>query len=102
MAEWWTSLVAVAAGSKSVEVSLIWDNADTDVDLHLVSPSGKHYGWYGNVTGYSGQSGQPEKFEIPNPEAGQWRVSVQGMRGNGSAIPFRVESYVTSAWAARR
>ena len=102
VADWWNHFVAVAPGAKSVEVSLVWDNAENDVDLHLVSPSGKHYGWYGNVSGYSGQSGQPEKFQIPNPEPGQWRVSVQGMRSSVGSIAFRVESFVTSAWAAAR
>ncbi len=102
VADWWNHFVAVAPGAKSVEVSLVWDNAENDVDLHLVSPSGKHYGWYGDVNGYSGQSGQPEKFLIPNPEPGQWRVSVQGMRSSVGSISFRVESYVASAWAAVR
>jgi hypothetical protein len=102
VADWWNHFVAVGPGAKSVEVTVAWENPDNDVDLHLVSPSGKHYGWYGNVTGYSGQAGQPERFQIANPEPGQWRVSVQGMRSREGSIPFRVESYVTSAWASTR
>lgn len=102
VADWWSHFVSVTPGSKSVEVTLSWDNPENDLDLHLMSPSGKHYGWYGSVAGYSGQNGQPERFQIANPEPGQWRVSVQGMRSSNGAIPFRVESYVTSAWASRR
>jgi hypothetical protein len=101
VADWWNHFVSVSPGARTLEVSLIWDNSDNDADLHLVSPSGRHYGWYGNVSGYSGQSGQPERFQIPNPEPGQWRVSVQGMRSAAGAIAFRVESLVTSSWARR-
>jgi murein DD-endopeptidase MepM/ murein hydrolase activator NlpD len=102
VADWWSNFLTVSPASKSVEVSLVWDGEQADLDLHLVSPSGRHYGWYGNVSGYSGQDGKPERFEIPNPEPGQWRISVQGMKGSGiSLIPFRVETYVAGVRASR-
>ncbi len=98
---WWNHFVTVSPGAKVVDVNLTWDAADADLDLHLVSPSGKHYGWYGSTEGYSGQDGQPERFEIPNPEPGQWRVSVQGKRSAGGQVPFRVETYTPSVLASR-
>jgi uncharacterized protein YfaP (DUF2135 family) len=101
---WWNYFVTVSTGARTIDVRLVWDAADADLDLHLVSPSGRHYGWYGEVTGYSGQDGNPEQFEIPNPEPGQWRVSVQGRRGAGpdGLIPFRLETFTSAASVARR
>jgi murein DD-endopeptidase MepM/ murein hydrolase activator NlpD len=101
---WWNHFVTVSPGARAIDVRLVWDAADADLDLHLVSPSGRHYGWYGEVTGYSGQDGNPEQFEIPNPEPGQWRVSVQGRRGAGpdGLIHFRLETFTSAASVARR
>ena len=62
------------------------------MNLHLVSPSGKHCGWYGDKTGYSGQGSNPEEFDIPSPEVGTWRVSVQGTKGTGEVMEFELES----------
>jgi murein DD-endopeptidase MepM/ murein hydrolase activator NlpD len=91
VAGWWSQFTKVPAGSKALEVRLGWDVTDRDLDLHLVSPSGRHYGSYGDRTGYSASVEAPEEvFQIPNPEPGTWRVSVQGMRGNGESMPFRV------------
>jgi hypothetical protein len=98
--QWWNQFLTVNPGTRTVDVSLIWTRSEADLDLHLVSPSGKHYGWYGNVTGYSGQDGQPEHFEIPNPEPGKWRIAVQGRRAaDGSPVPFRVETFTSYALA---
>ncbi len=98
--QWWNQFLTVNPGVKTVDVSLVWTNPDADLDLHLVSPSGKHYGWYGNVAGYSGQDGQPERFEIANPEPGKWRIAVQGRRAaDGSPVPFRIESFTSYSLA---
>jgi len=80
--QWWSDLIAVARGSKVLEVSLSWPGAPGDLDLHLMSPSGRHYAAYADTTGYSGESNL-KSFRVPNPEAGLWRISVQGMRGSG-------------------
>jgi Peptidase family M23 len=92
--EWWTDLVTVSKGAAALEVKLSWEG-DRDLDLHLTSPGGKHYGWYGITTGYSGQKTNPEEFRIADPEPGMWRVSVRGMRGGLEPIDFRVESSVS-------
>ncbi len=89
VASWWSELTTVPAHTPSMEVKLGWDSAERDFDLHLVSPSGRHYGSYGDRTGYTA-AGTEEMFVIERPEAGTWRVSVQGMRGDGGAMPFRV------------
>jgi murein DD-endopeptidase MepM/ murein hydrolase activator NlpD len=92
VAQWWSDLVLVRKGAKILDATLAWDAADASADLHLVSPSGQHYGWYGNTTGYSGQQTRPQEFRIPHPEAGVWRISVEGTRGGGAPIEFSVET----------
>lgn len=89
VASWWSELTTVPTRTGSMEVRLGWDSAERDFDLHLVSPSGRHYGSYGDRTGYS-TAATEEAFLIEQPEPGTWRVSVQGMRGTGGAMPFRV------------
>jgi murein DD-endopeptidase MepM/ murein hydrolase activator NlpD len=93
-AQWWTGLLAVPAGAASLRVQLLWDGAGADLDLHLVSPSGTHYGWYGRHDGYSGSIAHPEQFDIPAPEPGKWRIAVQGVRGTGGATDFRIRSEI--------
>lgn len=91
VAGWWSDFTRVPQGVHHLAVKLGWDSPDRDLDLHLVSPSGRHYGSYGDRTGYTASTEAPEEgFEIPNPEPGTWRVSVQGMRGNGESMPFRI------------
>ncbi len=92
VAEWWNGELTVNRGTRQLNLRLAWEGTGRDMDLHLVSPSGKHYGWYGATDGYSGQQSAPEEFHIANPEPGRWRVSVQGTKGTGEAMPFRVES----------
>ena len=91
VAEWWSEVVTVLKGSKMFEVSLRWPSANDALDLHLVSPSGKHYGWYADTTGYSGSQTNPQEFHVPKPEIGMWRISVEGVRGSGP-IEFGVET----------
>lgn len=108
VAAWWSELTAVAPNTRSLEVRLGWDTADRDLDLHLMSPSGRHYGSYGDRTGYEASGPNEEAFRITDPEPGLWRVSVQGMRGDGAAMPFRIHRSVTapvpkaSGWGGAR
>jgi hypothetical protein len=88
--QWWNDFVAVARGSKFLDVTLSWAGTPGDLDLHLMSPSGRHYSSYTDTTGYSGET-NPKSFRVPNPEPGLWRISVQGMRGSGP-INFGVET----------
>jgi len=78
--QWWTEVISVSRGSKLLDVALSWNGAPADLDLHLMSPSGRHYAAYADTTGYSGDT-NPKSFRLPDPEAGLWRVSVEGMRG---------------------
>ena len=91
VAQWWSELVTVTKGAKLFEVTLSWAGANDALDLHLVSPSGRHYGSYGDTTGYSGARSNPQEFRLPQPETGMWRISVEGMRGSG-LIDFGVET----------
>jgi hypothetical protein len=88
--QWWSDIVAVARGARVLDVTLSWAGAPGDLDLHLMSPSGRHYAAYADTTGYSGDT-NPKSFRVPNPEAGLWRISVQGMRGPG-LINFGVDT----------
>lgn len=90
--QWWSELVSVPKGSGTFEVSLSWSGAGNDLDLHLVSPSGRHYGWYGDTTGYSGPQTNPQQFRVPKPEPGVWRISVQAVRGGEGPIQFGVDT----------
>lgn len=101
VAEWWNGELTVARGIRQLDLRLTWDGPGREMDLHLVSPSGKHYGWYGATEGYSGQTSNPEEFHIADPEPGRWRVSVQGTRGMGEAMPFRVETGTSRVLLAR-
>jgi murein DD-endopeptidase MepM/ murein hydrolase activator NlpD len=82
VAQWWTDLISVSGRSKVLDVTLSWSGTPDDLDLHLMSPSGRHYAAYADTTGYSGDT-NPKSFRVPNPEAGLWRISVEGMRGSG-------------------
>lgn len=96
VADWWNEFLTVAPKTPSLDIKLSWTGAEADADLHLMSPSGKHYGWYGITDGYSGQKSNPEEFHIKDPEPGMWRVAVQGMQSRGSApIEFKIETSVT-------
>ncbi len=90
--QWWSEVVAVPKRSSSFEVNLAWTGAGNDLDLHLVSPSGRHYGWYGDTTGYSGQKSNPESFRLPSPEPGLWRISVQAVAAGPVPIDFELRS----------
>ena len=95
--QWWSKVVSVPKRSKSLEVVLAWAGAGNDLDLHLVSPSGRHYAWYGDTTGFSGQKSNPQSFRVPSPEAGLWRISVQAVAANSGPIDFNLETSGASA-----
>ena len=97
VSQWWSDLLEIKPGAEALDVKLSWTEKHADLDLHLMSPSGKHYGWYGITDGYSGSRTNPESFQVPAPEAGIWRVSVHGKQGAGE-IEFDIESvYLPSA-----
>ena len=89
MADWWTKTTTVSRGARALDIRVTWDGATYDLDLHLVSPSGRHFSPWDDTTGYAPEN-LGKVFRIPNPEPGIWRVSVQGTRGAGEAIPFRI------------
>jgi len=75
-----------------LRVVLSWDTDATDVDLHVVSPSGEHT-WYGNRVTPSGGALDvdvttgfgPEIFAHPRPQPGTWQVWVNYYGGLGSS-----------------
>ena len=85
-AQWWSRLLTVPKGSRSLEVKLGWESQETGFDLYLVSPSGRNY------------RDDRRMVRIDAPEAGQWRVAVQAIQGQGSALAFWVEPQI---WAGQ-
>jgi murein DD-endopeptidase MepM/ murein hydrolase activator NlpD len=92
VAQWWSDFVLVRKGAKLLDATLAWADSSAEADLHLMSPSGEHYGWYGNTTGYSGQQTRPQEFRIPHPKPGIWRISVEGTRGGPGPVDFSVDT----------
>lgn len=88
--EWWSELVTVPARAASFNATLTWPQREDGLELHLMSPSGHHYAWYADPTGYAGSSAGPQQFRIANPESGTWRISVQAVRGGSAPIDFAV------------
>ena len=88
VAQWWSEFLSVPKGSKMLDVAVSWQSSNSDLDLHLMSPSGHHYGSYGDTTGYSGSKTNPQEFRLVKPEPGVWRISVQGVRGGPGPIEF--------------
>lgn len=101
VSQWWSDLVPISKEIHSLSVALSWADAANDLDLHLVSPSGRHYGWYGETSGYSGPRTRPERFQLSDPEPGIWRISVQGMQGPPGPISFEVDATVVPAARTR-
>jgi hypothetical protein len=86
--QWWNSLISVNGHTRELDVSLQWKDASANLDLHLVSPTGRHYAWYDDTTGYSGHETNPQRFRLPSPQPGLWRVSIQGVKGGPTPIDF--------------
>ena len=99
--QWWSQVLQVAPRSSSLEVRLNWKADGRDLDLHLISPTGKHYGPYYITEGYSSTAGS-ERISLNKPEAGYWRVSVRGIQGPPGDIPFEVETSAALATLASR
>jgi len=72
-----------------LRILLAWDSDNTDLDLHVVTPSGQH-AWYGEkvvtsgaldvdvTTGYG-----PEIFSSPAPERGLYQIYINYYGGSG-------------------
>ncbi|MDR0578666.1 MAG: DUF2135 domain-containing protein [Candidatus Accumulibacter sp.] len=83
----------LAAGQPAARLRIVlsWDSDGTDLDLHVVTPSGRH-AWYGErvipggaididvTTGYG-----PEIFASPAPEKGLYQIFVNYFGGPGDA-----------------
>jgi len=75
-----------------IRVLLAWSTDMTDLDLHVITPTGEHC-WYGNRTLKNGGALDidvtdgygPEIFETPVAERGRYYVYVNYYGGAGSA-----------------
>ena len=85
-AGWWSNILKVPPGSKSLQIQLGWEDQNAEFDLYVVSPTGRQF---------NSSAARPENLAIPNPEAGSWRVSVQAVQGDGESLPFWVGHSIT-------
>ena len=75
-----------------LRIILAWDSNHTDVDLHVVTPSGEH-AWYGQQTLRSGggididatDGYGPEIFATPNPTLGLYQIYVNYFGGDSES-----------------
>jgi uncharacterized protein YfaP (DUF2135 family) len=77
-----------------LRIVLAWDTDGTDLDMHVVTPSGQH-AWYGEqaiaggaldvdvTTGYG-----PEIFSSPAPESGLYQIYINYYGGEGEGAPL--------------
>ncbi len=101
-AQWWSELVSVPSSAPSFEATLTWPQPDAGLDLHLMSPSGHHYAWYADPTGYAAAPGASQQFRIPHPQPGTWRISVQAVRAGPGPVNFAITTSGTTASPPRR
>ena len=74
-----TDRVAVRDRQAAGLLSTIINWPGSDVELTLVSPSGKEYTRAAPGAGVKHENGPTwEQFEIPNPEQGTWKVKMYG------------------------
>ncbi|MFX1483393.1 MAG: hypothetical protein ACFFCP_09410 [Promethearchaeota archaeon] len=73
----YTQTVSVPSHAKSLEVTLTWDNAATDLNLALVDPNGRLVMWApaGSILSNPGR----ESIELPYPSAGNWKIIAAWM-----------------------
>ncbi|MBY8997649.1 MAG: hypothetical protein KGD60_07950, partial [Candidatus Thorarchaeota archaeon] len=102
----YTQTVTVPANAKWLNVSLIWDNAATDLNLALVDPSGRLVMWApaGSILSNPGR----ELIELPYPMSGDWTILAAWMDATEelnnielswtiSRLPTDIQSYMESA-----
>jgi hypothetical protein len=87
--EVWSGLVTVAKGTRSLDVLLEGGTREDALDLSVMSPGGRHYARYADSIGFTDEG---SRFRISEPEPGQWRLLVRGMRGTGEPLEFRVRA----------
>jgi murein DD-endopeptidase MepM/ murein hydrolase activator NlpD len=82
LTEWWTQTIHVPKGTRALDILTAWANkTDQKVDVYLTSPSGYQYG---------GPYENAERLRVEQPESGNWRISIQGVKASGEAIEFEV------------
>ncbi|MHA2396334.1 MAG: hypothetical protein ACXAC0_06480 [Candidatus Thorarchaeota archaeon] len=102
----YTQTVAVPVNAKWLNVSLVWDNVATDLNLALVDPNGRLAMWApaGSILSNPGR----ELIELPYPMSGDWTIIASWMDANEeqnnielswtiSSIPTDLQSYMESA-----
>lgn len=93
--DWFHQMLSVPRSQGELAVELDWEGA-SELDLHLMSPSGRHYGTGGVEAYYSGERGKPERMRIPSPEPGTWRISIRGRQVASGAQSFYLQNSVVA------
>ncbi|MDR2189127.1 MAG: DUF2135 domain-containing protein [Azonexus sp.] len=93
-----------------LRVILAWDSDGTDIDLHVITPSGEH-AWYGQRVIKSGaldidvtDGYGPEIFASPAPEQGLYQVYVNfyGSGDNDSLTTVRLSVMTNESTASEK
>jgi murein DD-endopeptidase MepM/ murein hydrolase activator NlpD len=86
VAGWWSELTKVPAGTSAMEIHVDTGSKEEDVEMTLVSPSGRLY-----PASHPQSDSTLKTVAVSQPEPGTWRISVQGIRGTGD-IAFSIYS----------
>ena len=78
-----TEVYEITLGSPDITATLTWDTDETDIDLHVFDPDGRH-AWYGDLGGIPGgmldrddtDGRGPEIFTLSDPKPGTYSVNV--------------------------
>jgi len=92
------SSISIVEGAPELKVVLSWPGSD--LDLGVEDPSGRRVGYnpeaeqvVNEIPGaeYSGIGAKPEWIRIPNPEPGEWTISVYGRDVSGDYEIYRID-----------
>ena len=86
----------------SIAIAIEWNTDSTDVDLHVVEPSGEHCYYShrntrsgGSITRDVTQGYGPELYVLPNAPSGDYRVWVHYFAGNPNRTDVRSKVLAT-------
>jgi len=99
--QWWTEQFTVPKNSRSAWVHVMWSEYKHTLELYLTSPSGRQFGPGAEEMGFT-PGRISRRWDMTNPEAGLWRMSVIGTRGSHRPMTFRARVSVNTGPVRKR